>query len=458
MKKNLPDFVNKKRRVDLAKYTALAVVVYHIPIGSAFFAKALGIAPYSYRPVALVYAVMWCINVLCYATIFAQKHITVRFIKFMLFSEIFASYVLMVYILFVMEHLGYLPFFASLVVLTFAFVQSSLRVSLLLIAIVSTTFLMVSLVHSYTTGDTSNFREDILVIFIYLPVSSFIAYMCGFIQKQHKEIKRSRNEIKETYQELESFNERMMESLQYAEIIQRSLLPGIDRMKTDSPDSLVIWIPKDIVGGDIFFTSSHQHNTILAVMDCTGHGVPGAFLTMIAFTEIRKIILETSCREPAEILARLNRAMKSVLYKNASAIAANDGLDAAVVTIDHTQKVIRYAGACIPLIYVENDTIKTIKGDRHSLGYRNSDEHFVFTSHTIEAADNTSIYLKTDGYTDQMGGPKNLRYSTVRFKKLISEIHGLSFDIQRKEILRAFFEYMGENEQRDDVTVIGMKV
>jgi serine phosphatase RsbU (regulator of sigma subunit) len=155
----------------------------------------------------------------------------------------------------------------------------------------------------------------------------------------------------------------MLDSLHYAEMIQQSLLPGLDRMKTESPDSLIIWIPKDIVGGDIFYMFSHPESSVVALMDCTGHGVPGAFLTMIAYTEIRRIILDQGCHDPAEILKRLNLLMKNALHKGKEKQMVDDGLDAAVIEVNHTKSCFRFAGARIPLCYIKVDQVMMIIGD-----------------------------------------------------------------------------------------------
>ncbi|MBU1172559.1 MAG: serine/threonine-protein phosphatase [Proteobacteria bacterium] len=465
MENTLPDFVNKKRRKSLTKYSALAILVYHVPLGIAFLARFMEIAQYDYRPVIHIYLAMVIANIATHAAIQLKGQITLRFITITMYFQVVVSFILMMFTLYVMKDLSYLILVTCFIVLIFVFIQSRLLVSFSVIAIVTLAYLAISYLNSIQTGQSIIFGKDILMAIVFIPSSTFIAYMCGIVQKQHREIKQSRDKIKttfleleETHLELESFNQRMLESMHYAEMIQRSLLPGIDRMKTESPNSLIIWMPKDIVGGDIFFTCTYQGSTIIALMDCTGHGVPGAFLTMIAYMEIRKIILEDACHDPSGILGRLNRSMKTVLYKNGNKNMADDGLDAAVVNINHQDRTIRYAGSHIPLFYIENNELTMVKADKHSLGYQHSDEHFVFKNHTIKAGEECFIYLKTDGFTDQMGGEKNLRFTTGRFKHLIMENHQKPFDIQRKKILGALTEYMGQNEQRDDITVIGLKI
>jgi serine phosphatase RsbU (regulator of sigma subunit) len=460
----LPREVNERRRRTLAKYTALALLVYHIPMGAAYLSIYLGLARFGYKPLSLVYGSVVIANLIILGIIRVKNQITITFINTMLYLQVVASVFFMTAKFHMMQDLRFMTLIACLLALIFVFTQARLIISFIIIAVVASDYLAVSYVSELYFGQTGNFSRDIITILIFLPVSSFLAYMCGILQKQHREIKHSRDRLKTTFKDLEtthkaleSYNQRMLESLHYAEMIQRSLLPGIDRMKTESPESLIIWMPKDIVGGDIFYTCTYPGKTIIALMDCTGHGVPGAFLTLIAYTEIRKIILDQRCYDPAEILKRLNKAMKNVLHKH-SAKKTNDGLDAAVIDVDHATSTIRYAGAQIPIYYVENGEAREIKGDRHSIGYVDSDVNYSFTLHTTALKKGSCVYLKTDGYTDQLGGGKKLRFGTRRFKQMIKDIHQSSFSVQRREILRGLSEYKNVNEQMDDITVIGFRL
>lgn len=464
MKNVLPKNVNERRRRSLAKYTALALLVYHIPMITSYLAISLDLTSLTYKNLTIVFAIIILFNALLLSAIRIKNQITILFIKFMLYLQIIASVFFMTAKFYLMIDLRFLTLLACLLALIFVFTQARLFISFIVITVVAFDYLTVSFVGKHMFGQEDFFNRDILIILVFLPVSSFLAYMCSILQQQHKEIKHSRDKLKTTYsalesthKELESYNQRMLESLHYAEMIQRSLLPGVDRMKTESPESLIIWMPKDIVGGDIFYTCTYPGKTIISLMDCTGHGVPGAFLTLIAYTETRKIILDQKCYDPSEILKRLNKAMKTVLHKH-SAKTTDDGLDAAVIDIDHATCTIRYSGACIPMFYVEDEKPFEIKGDRQSIGYVNSDLGYNFKLHTINLKKGSCVYLKTDGYTDQLGGEKNLRFGTNRFRQMITDIHQTSFSVQRKEILRNFFEYKKSNEQIDDITVIGFRI
>lgn len=472
--KNLPQSseANRKRRRTLAKYSALAFVAYHIPIATGYVSVYLKLANFTYSIVALIYGYIIITNILIQIAIHVKPTVTGTFIKTMLYIQMVNSVLVIMSSFYVFCDLRFLILISFLLALMFVFIQSGIIISIITIAFVSVGYISVSYIGIIIMKQNGSFWREVITILIFQPVSIFIAYMCNIVQKQHKEIKKSRDQLKSTFSELEQVhselenthmeleghNQRMLESIHYAEMIQRSLLPGVDRMKTETPESLIIWMPKDIVGGDIFFTFTHPNRTIVALMDCTGHGVPGAFLTMIVYSEIRKILFEESELSPSEILKRLNRSMKTALQKDSTKKAVDDGLDAAVVDVDHASKIIRYSGANIPLFYTDNGVAFSVKGDKHSIGYVSSDENHEFVEHSVQIKGDGCVYIKTDGFTDQMGGEKHIRFGTSRFKKLITSISILPFAIQRIEIVKALNEYKGGNEQMDDITVIGFKI
>ncbi len=254
---------------------------------------------------------------------------------------------------------------------------------------------------------------------------------------------------------VEAVNKMIMESIQYAKIIQSSLLPNMEQVKTYLPNRFFLWMPRDVVGGDMLYAESVADGFIVAVIDCTGHGVPGAFMTMIASTNLKRIIREETCHNPAEILKRLNFSVKTSLQQDTEYAQSDDGLDAAICFVKPHEKRLIFAGAKLPLYYIDNDKLTVIKGDKQSLGYKKSDLNFTFTNHTIDVKEGLSCYLSTDGFLDQLGGPKRFPLGNKRFKKLLLETCHDTFDEQSEQLLQAFNEYKGDNERQDDVTVVG---
>jgi len=262
----------------------------------------------------------------------------------------------------------------------------------------------------------------------------------------------------------EEANKKIMSSIRYAKSIQHSLLPNMDEVKTFLPHSFFIWEPRDIVGGDIFFAERLEDGFIIAVADCTGHGVPGAFMTMIASSGLRKIIRDEGCHNPAEILNRLNYFVKKTLRQDTEYTLSDDGLDAGICFVSGTDShfslltshfSLTFAGAKLPLFCVYNNELNVIKGDKQSLGYKRSDLNFSFTDHTVSIESGMSFYLFTDGFADQMGGEKRRRFGTSRLKELLRKNAASDFEKQKELLLEAFYSYKGKEERQDDMTVVG---
>jgi PAS domain S-box-containing protein len=254
---------------------------------------------------------------------------------------------------------------------------------------------------------------------------------------------------------IEAINKMMVESIQYAQIIQSALLPNAEMVKTYLPKSFFLWMPRELVGGDMLYAESVADGFIIAVIDCTGHGVPGAFMTMIAITSLRRIIRDENCYEPAKILKRLNFLVKTSLQQETEHAESDDGLDATICLVKQHEQRLIFAGAKLPLYYIHNDKLTVIKGDKQSLGYKKSDLNFTFTNHTVNIEEGMSFYLSSDGFLDQLGGSKRFRFANKRFKNLLLENYQYTFDEQSERLLQAFNEYKGDNDRQDDVTVVG---
>ena len=284
----------------------------------------------------------------------------------------------------------------------------------------------------------------------------------------HLSLRLANQALRAAKESSETANEKIMASIQYANIIQRSLLPSPENIKPFLPDSFFIWMPRDIVGGDFIFTEYFPSPAgegvggfIVAVIDCTGHGVPGAFMTMIASSGMTKIVKDEGCCDPAQILKQLNVFVKKTLQQDMERALSDDGLDATVCLIsglssgapDNAQLI--FAGAKLPLLHIYDDEIIVVKGDRQSIGYKKSDLEFEFTNHIINIKEGMSFYLFSDGFADQLDEKDERRFGNRRFKNLLKEVMHLPFGKQREILLDAFHTYKGTNEMQDDVTVVG---
>jgi len=248
---------------------------------------------------------------------------------------------------------------------------------------------------------------------------------------------------------------KITDSLEYAQKIQSSLLPNPDEVRNYLRDCFFIWMPRDIVGGDIYFAEQFEDGIIIAVIDCTGHGVPGAFMSMIASSFIRRITTVLNCHDPAEILKQLNSVIKTSLQQERENALSDDGLDAAICFASLKDRTLTFAGAKLPLFCVHESNVRVIRGDRQSIGYKSSDVNFDFTNHTIIMKKGMSFYMSTDGFWDQLGGERRHSFDKKRFQNLLKEIAELPFEEQREILVQRFDEYKGENDRQDDVTVAG---
>ncbi|MBN2213889.1 MAG: SpoIIE family protein phosphatase [Bacteroidales bacterium] len=252
-------------------------------------------------------------------------------------------------------------------------------------------------------------------------------------------------------EELAIRNKDITDSIKYAKRIQFAILPP----EIPFNDTFVLFKPKDIVSGDFFWLTTHKGKEFIAAVDCTGHGVPGAFMSFIGFTSLNKIVIEQSIHEPAEILNHLNEEVASNLHQKGEDIV-NDGMDIALVCYDPEKRQLQYSGAFNPLWLIRNSEILEIKANRFAIGRSTGIENR-FTNHVIEIQDNDIIYLFTDGYSDQFGGKEGKKFKTGNFKELLISIHANVVDEQRDILDKTIEDWRGDLEQIDDMLIIGRK-
>lgn len=280
------------------------------------------------------------------------------------------------------------------------------------------------------------------------------------VKDRTKELFQKNEKLVRAIEKVEEANRKITESITYANRIQSSILPAQPEISAAFSRFFLIWMPRDIVGGDFYDIRILDDGFIAIVADCTGHGVPGAFMTMIASTGLKTIIQGENVLSPSGILSRLNSFVRTALRQNTEDGLSDDGLDAAVLRVvfrDDQNGVpkLYYAGARTPLLYLEDNQINEIRGNRHSLGYKRSDPDYVFDEHEMSVQKGMRFYLTTDGYTDQKGGEKGFSFSTSRFRRILEETQEMGFADQKSRLIQEFIEYMGDYDRLDDVTVFG---
>jgi serine phosphatase RsbU (regulator of sigma subunit) len=283
------------------------------------------------------------------------------------------------------------------------------------------------------------------LVLVSIAVMGISAYMTN------KRLSQQRRELKEK-------QEQIISSLKYARTIQNSLMAVPESIKKELPGSFVIWEPRDIVGGDIYYTHFSDEVFIISVVDCTGHGVPGALLSMVASSILQRIVRSEKLRKPSEILKRLDMIVRLTLDQDSRYSITNDGMDVGICVVDRLARRMTFSGARIPLLIVHDGVSKIIKGSRSSIGYRHSSEQQMFTDHEIGIEKGMAFYLFSDGITGQTGGEKGIMFGIRRLRSLIENLQGKSFDIQKTAIMEVFSTYQSDVKRKDDITMVGFSL
>lgn len=278
------------------------------------------------------------------------------------------------------------------------------------------------------------------------------------IKEAYEQLELINQEVRRQKEELEESNTNMKESIKYAKRIQQNILPSKELMNSIFTHWFVTFKPRDIVGGDFYWVSKIEHQAVLVVADGTGHGVPGAFLTMIGNILLNQIVNEKKITRPADILHDLHIGVRQTLRQDAEDSTSRDGMDVALVTINMETLECQYAGANLPCNYIHDYEVIEIKADKQSIGGEQMEEERIFKNHTFQLKKGDGIYLYTDGFVDQLGGPDGKRFSTRRFKDLIFRTQSDSMATQRANLNMEWKDWKGDLEQLDDVTVVGIRL
>lgn len=256
--------------------------------------------------------------------------------------------------------------------------------------------------------------------------------------------------------ELEAKNQETLDSIIYAKRIQDAILPQEEMMQSAFEDFFVLFKPRDIVSGDYYWFKSTREKHFLACVDCTGHGVPGAFMSMIGAILLDDIVNKKKIDDPNTILYELHKGVVKALKQDRKEKASRDGMDIALCVIDPNKKALAFSGANRPIIRIRKGEMLKIKGDPIPIGgYKEKIPEY--TQHQLPYEEGDKFYIFSDGYADQFGGEKNKKYMTKRFRNFLSSIADISMDKQGTHLENELRSWQKENEQVDDVLVIGFQ-
>ncbi|PIE89762.1 MAG: hypothetical protein CR997_09410 [Acidobacteria bacterium] len=263
-------------------------------------------------------------------------------------------------------------------------------------------------------------------------------------------------DLHQTLIKVEEANHKIMDSIHYATTIQKALLPNPGQTASLLADFFAIWQPRDEVGGDIYYINQHQGKVVIVLIDCTGHGVPGALMTMLAMSALNRILSAEDCLDPGQILSRMNVLVKTTLKQQSKDSISDDGLEACACVYDGKARSLSFASARLSAFLVLSGKLLRVKGDRTSIGYRRSKEDFVFTKHDYNLSKGDRLYLFTDGFFEQMAADKNKPFGFKRLQKMLNDLQPLPFKEHKSQIAKTYSDYRGARESQDDVTVLGV--
>ncbi len=254
---------------------------------------------------------------------------------------------------------------------------------------------------------------------------------------------------------IEMKNKDITDSINYAKRIQEAILPTRERFKSVLPDSFILFKPKDIVSGDFYWMSEKNDLIFVAAGDCTGHGVPGAMVSVVCSNALNRAVKEFGITDPGKILDKV-RDLVIETFEKSEKEDIKDGMDISLCTINTKTKEVQWAGANNPLWFIQGQEIKEITADKQPIG--NSDNPRPFTTHKVKLTKGDEIYLFTDGYADQFGGPKGKKFKYKQLEQKVLEGRSLDMIVQRDNLNTTFERWMGNLEQIDDVLIIGIRV
>jgi serine phosphatase RsbU (regulator of sigma subunit) len=254
-------------------------------------------------------------------------------------------------------------------------------------------------------------------------------------------------------EELAQKNKDITDSIRYAKRIQFAILPGTPPFD----DTFVLFKPKDIVSGDFYWFTSLQGREYFAAVDCTGHGVPGAFMSIIGHSSLTKIVREYGILEPGEILTRLNQEIVSTLTKRSDSGDVLDGMDLALACYLPEESALEFAGAFNPLYLIRRGEVLETRADKVSIGRSSVHTSIRYTNHRVKIEPGDTAYMFSDGYADQFGGELMKKFKNRNLKALLLKINDQPMDRQRQLLDEAIENWKGELAQLDDILVIGRR-
>jgi ligand-binding sensor domain-containing protein/serine phosphatase RsbU (regulator of sigma subunit) len=293
-------------------------------------------------------------------------------------------------------------------------------------------------------------------ILVFGLVIGFTSYRTNAVKKENKILE---NKVAERTKELAEKNKDITSSIEYAKRIQEAILPARDLIFSKLKNAFILYRPKDIVSGDFYWFGEKDNYKIIASVDCTGHGVPGAFMSMIGHNLLNQIVSEKGNYDPGVILQLLHKGVQAALKQGQNQVDTNDGMDLSILAINTETREGLWAGAFRNLVIVnEKGELDKVEGNKYPIGGVHFDLDRSYQTHKLSFNKNDMLYMFSDGYADQFGGEKGKKFMVKKFHNNLLSLHHLPVDEQQKQLEQLFDGWKGNYEQVDDVLVIGIKL
>lgn len=305
-------------------------------------------------------------------------------------------------------------------------------------------------------------EADAVKVYLYFGIGALIIVLslsglAYYIKaKDHKVISRQKEEVEKQKDIIFEKHKMITDSIHYAKTIQNAMLQGEEHVNDQLPDHFVFFAPKDVVSGDFYWSKIINEHCYFATVDCTGHGVPGGFMSVLGISLLNDILFDNERLTPAEILEKLSERVIKELDQTGEDGSSQDGMDISLARINLDTLELVWAGAYSPLYIFRAGELIELKGNKQPIGYYPSKKPF--DNQKLQLIKGDMIYCSTDGYPDQFGGERGKKLKSSGFKKLLSEVQMLSTDEQKNYLKRHFQDWKGNNDQIDDACVIGMRV
>jgi serine phosphatase RsbU (regulator of sigma subunit) len=300
-------------------------------------------------------------------------------------------------------------------------------------------------------------RSRYLILFLIVAV---ILVLIGilYLFKRNRSRQIINEQLEKSNAEISMQKKSITDSINYAKKIQDSILPPEKQIQRVLNDGFILYEPKDVVSGDFYWADCRDGLSIFAAVDCTGHGVPGALMSVVGFNLLNQAVNEMGITKPSDILHHLDFGVNKLLRQSDSGSTVKDGMDLGLCTFDPSTKKLQFAGVFNPAYIITKGELKQINADKFPIGINVDGITDNYTNNEMQLYSGDMVYLFSDGYADQFGGPLGKKYKYNRFREFLLKIHHLSSAEQKEQLKKEFTEWKGNLEQVDDIIVIGMRV